>query len=91
MAKMQPTHKGHNGFRSYLPRMVPRGKMQSWILLFPECAQCLWFISFNLPFPTSSQLCFALFAADFLLTYYIACVLCTKVVEAKKEVLNKLS
>lgn len=53
--------------------------------LFVECAQWLWFVSFNLPIPTSPQFCFALFAADFLLTYYIACVLCTKIVEAKKE------
>lgn len=52
---------------------------------FSLCAQCLWFVSFNLPFPTLSQLCFTLSADDFLLTYYTAYVLCTKVVEAKKE------
>lgn len=51
---------------------------------FSLCAQCLCFVSFNLPFPTLSQLCFALFTVDFLLTYYTAYVLRTKVVEAKK-------
>lgn len=60
-------------------------KCRAGYCLFVECAQWLWFVSFNLPIPTSPQFCFALFAADFLLTYYLACVLCTKVVEAKKE------
>lgn len=85
MAKLQTIHKGHNGFRSYLPRTQPGSEMQSWILLFTDPAQWLWFASFNLPFPTSPQLCFALFAAHVLLTYYIAYILCIKVVEVKKE------
>lgn len=86
MAKMQKIHKEHNGFRSYFLRTLPGSKMQSWILLFTECAEWLWFVSFNLPFPTSPQLCFALSAAHVLLTYYIAYILCIKIVQVKKEI-----
>ena len=54
--------------------------------LFIECAQWLELATFDLPFPTSPQLCFALFGADFSLTYYTAYVLRTRVAEAKKGV-----
>lgn len=54
--------------------------------LFIECEQWLELAMSNLPVPTSPQLCFALFVADFSHTYYTAYVLRARVVAAKKWV-----
>lgn len=76
MTKVYTKHKGHNGFCSHSPRMLPDNKTEVDMARWLRVASDLSWLPLNSPFQLH-QLYFALFVGNFSLT---------RAVEAQKEV-----